>query len=100
MNENEEIEEVEEEDPFDRTLFPEPVLDNDDNIYLENIKLIKDTNIVENMFLENKKFKYDDECSSNNNNNNNNNTNNLGIKQLSNKRNYFLNVDIKIRKKS
>jgi hypothetical protein len=52
------------------------------------------------MFLQNKKFKYDDECCSYNNNDNNNNINNLGIKQLSNKRNYFLNVDIKIRKKS
>jgi hypothetical protein len=34
------------------------------------------------MFLENKRFKYFEECCSNN--NNNNNINNLGIKQLSN----------------
>jgi hypothetical protein len=80
MNENEEIEC---EDPFSRTLFPEPIFDDDDDIYLENIKLIEDTNIVENMFLEDKRFKYDvEKCS---NNNNNDNVNNLGIKQLSNK---------------
>jgi hypothetical protein len=97
MNENEEIEEVEEEDPFDRTLFQKPIMDDDcDDIYLESIKLIEDTNIVENMFLENKRFKFDEEkCS-----NNDDNINNVGIKQLSNKRNYFLNSDIKIRKKS
>jgi hypothetical protein len=49
------------------------------------------------MFLENKRFKYDEENFSNR---KNNNINTLGIKQLSNKRNYFLNEDIKIRKKS
>jgi hypothetical protein len=49
------------------------------------------------MFLENKRSKYNEENCSNN--NNNDNVNNLGIKQLSNKRNYFLNSDIKIRKK-
>jgi hypothetical protein len=48
------------------------------------------------MFLANKRFKFDEENYSNN----NNNINNLGIKQLSNKRNYFLNGNIKIRKKS
>jgi hypothetical protein len=91
MNESEEIEEiedVEEEDPFD----------NNDDYYLKCIKLVEDTNIVENIFLENKRFKYDEESCSNN--NNNNNINNLGIKQLSNRRNHFLNGDIKIRKKS
>jgi ATP sulfurylase len=103
MNENkeiEEIEEIEEEDLLDRTLFQEPVFDDeddDDNYYLKSIKLIEDTNIVKNMFLENKRFKYDEEHCSNN--KNNDNINNLGIKQLSNKRNYFLNGDIKIRKK-
>jgi hypothetical protein len=84
MNENEEIEEIEEieEDTLDRTVFTKPVFDDDDDIYLENIKLVEDTNILENMFLENKRFKYDKECCSNN---NNHNTNNLGIKQLSKK---------------
>jgi hypothetical protein len=78
MNENEEIVE---EVPFDRTLFPEPIFDGDVEIYLENIKLIEDQNIKENMFLENRRFKCDEEkCSSKN---NNDNINNLGIKQLS-----------------
>jgi hypothetical protein len=95
MNENEEIEE---EDPLDTTLFQEPVFDDDDDYYLKSIKLIEDTNIVESMFLENKRFKYDEESCSNN--TNNDNINNLRRKQLSNKRNYFLNEDIKIRKKS
>jgi hypothetical protein len=94
MNENQEIEEIE-EDPLDKGLFPESIFDDDDDIYLENIKLIGDTNIEENMFLENKRFKFDEESYSNN--NNNDNINNLGIKQLRNKRNYFLNSDIKIR---
>jgi hypothetical protein len=85
MSENEEIEE---EDLLDRTLFQEQVYDdNDDDYYLKSIKLVEDTNIVESMFLENKRFKYDEENCSNN--NNNDNINNLGIKQLSNKRNHF-----------
>jgi hypothetical protein len=97
MSENEEIEEIE-EDPLDWTLFQEPVFDDDDDeYYLKCIKSVEDTHILENMFLENKRFNYDEECCSNN---NNHNTNNLGIKQLSKKWNYFLNGDIKIRKKS
>jgi hypothetical protein len=91
MSKNEEIEEIE-DDPLDRTLFQEPVFDDDDDYYLKCIKSVEGTNIVENMFLENRRFKYDEECCSNN---NKNNLNNLGIKQLSNKRNYFLNGDIK-----
>jgi hypothetical protein len=72
--------------------FPKSFFDKDDNINTEDIDLVEDPSIVENMFLENKKFKFDEEnCS-----NNNNNINNLGTKQLSNKRNYFLNGDIKI----
>jgi hypothetical protein len=99
MSENDENDEIEEiEDTFDRTTFPESIMDDDcDEYYLKCINAVEDTNIVEDMFLQNKKFKYDEECCSNN---NNNNINNLGIKQLSNKQNYFLNCDIKIRKKS
>jgi hypothetical protein len=83
-NENDENDEI--EDVLGRILFPEPILDNDDDCdeyYLKCINAIEDTNIVEKMFLENKRFKNDEECCSNN--NNNDNINNLGIKQLSHK---------------
>jgi hypothetical protein len=56
--------------------------DDNDDYYLKCISAVEDTNIVEDMYLQNKKFKYDEECCSNN-NDNNNNISNLGIKQLS-----------------
>jgi hypothetical protein len=98
MSENDENEETEEEeDILGRTSFPESIMDDCDEYYLKCVNHVEDTNIVENKFLENKRFKYDDENCSNK--SNNNNINNLG-KELNNKRNYFLNYDIKIRKKS
>jgi hypothetical protein len=73
MDENEE---VENKDQFDKTTFQEEFFDIDDN-NIENTDLIEDINIVENMFLENKRFEFDEEnCS----NINNNNINSLGIK--------------------
>jgi hypothetical protein len=80
MSENEEIEKV---DPLDRTTFPEEFFDMDDDYNIQDIDLIKNSNIVENVFLENKRFKFDEENYSNN--NNNNNINSLRIKQFSNK---------------
>jgi hypothetical protein len=61
MNENEEIKEIEVEDIFDRILFSEPIFDIDDDVIIEDFDLVEDTNIEENMFLKNKKFKFDEE---------------------------------------
>jgi hypothetical protein len=67
---------VEEVDPFDKGIFLEELFDINDDINIEKIYLIEDTNIVENMFFENKRFKYDEENYSDK--NNNDNINNLG----------------------
>jgi hypothetical protein len=81
------------DDELERTSFPEPLLDDDDNCdeyYLKCINDLEETNVCEDMFFPYKKFKFDDEDE----------LSNIGVKFFSDKKNYCVNGDCRIKKKT